>query len=506
MLLRWLTYSGIAVRPVPRATPLHETPSLTDGEHAPTQWLAYVVKQSTFVRNLPFHLFPPDLPAQLARLPHAVESPAAAVLEAFTAHAAPSVAPSERLAYCEDAIHLPRSDLVLLSCDPGRKRWNTVMGPLADPHAAQGALWVVDPLAHEQDAVAKVQLEWADLEPGEVEFHPLGVEVYHDEEGDDDVRLFVVNNRAKLSTIEVFALLATSSSSIARRAKHLFTLSHPSFTGAPNSIAPLSRTSFLLSHDHHYTRRTSNPFGKLANFVETVNALPYGRVDFVSFDEPNGDDDEGAVVRTSTTVASGISFANGLALSPAKDTLVVASTTRRELLFYDVTLAASSSSPPTLALRRTVSVPMLVDNLSLLPSPSGGLTVVAAGHPSYPALLSAAHGLNLRLRLPGPLREWAHTLGHREWEEWDVSWRNDEQRGMSWAVVVRDPGPEAAKEANEGPAQEWETVYQSNGRIAEGGFGGSTTAVAGTSEVEGKKRAWMVVAGLYEEGVRIVRE
>ncbi|BGP51801.1 hypothetical protein JCM10450v2_007757 [Rhodotorula kratochvilovae] len=482
-------------------------PSFRLTKYAVVALLAYTVRQSQFIQNIPFHLVPPDLPAQLAHLPHG-----AVVNEAFTTHSAASLAPAERLAYCEDAVHLAAHDdgheLVLLSCDPNRKRWNTVMGPLADPHAGQGALWVVDPLAARDNAVEKVQLEWPALDRGEVEFHPLGTEVFRGGDGGDD-RLFVVNHRAALSTIEVFALKRPSSSAggFAPRATHLFTLSHPSFTGAPNSIAPLSPTSFFLSHDHGHTRRTRSLWGKLANLVETVDALPYGRVDYVEFDAAPG---APPAVRT-TTVAPGIAIANGLALAPDGKTLVVASTTRREVFFFDVACSAAGEGAPALTLRRTVKLPMLVDNLSLLHTPSSSsspdeLRILAAGHPSYPALLSAAHSLNLRFRLPGPLREWARTMGSDKWAEWEVQWQWEEQRGMSWVVEVRDPLAAAAAEEEEEEGKEWETVYQSNGRIAEGGFGGSTTAVAGTGEVDGERRAWMVVAGLYEEGVRIVRE
>ncbi|GAA5847369.1 hypothetical protein JCM9279_000259 [Rhodotorula babjevae] len=492
MLVRWVVYTGIA-------------------------WLAYVVKESRFVKTLPFHLFPPDLPAQFAHLTHAPSS--SKHLEAFTAHSAPSLPPLERLAYCEDAVHLPAlggaDALVLVSCDPGRKRWNTVLGPLADPHAAQGALWVVDALGNDDEVVHKVELEWAALERGEAEFHPLGVALVPPVEGGDNdaLRLFVVNHGAARSTVEVFSLSPSTPRPLAYRATHLFTLSHPTLSGAPNSIAPLSRTAFFLSHDHHHTRRSRSLVGKLANLVETLGALPHARVDHVAFDEPGGEGALQVVVPRSATVIEGVSFANGLALAPDRSTLVVASTSRRELLFYNVrrALSPADDAPPLLTLRRTVHLPMLVDNLSLLPSsdPSSPLTVLAAGHPSYPALLSAAHGRNLRLRLPGPLREWATTLGSREWAEWDVRLRAGEQRGMSWAVAVRDPpGASSDSDGERGEEdEEWETVYQSSGRVEEGGFGGSTTAVAGGGScAAGKARAWMVVVGLYEEGVRIVRE
>ena len=57
--------------------------------------------------------------------------------------------PGNDLKFCEDATFWDRVDdagglqdrILLMSCDPGRREWNTVMGPLHDPVPA-GALWV----------------------------------------------------------------------------------------------------------------------------------------------------------------------------------------------------------------------------------------------------------------------------------------------------------------------------------------------------------------------------
>lgn len=445
------------------------------------------------------------------------------------------MAAQDPLAYCEDAIPFTvpvsgkegqKRNLVLVSCDPNRKQWNTVMGPLGDPDASQGGLWVVDPspIGGGEPQVQKVRLDWPTLVVGrrgrllsdDEYFHPLGIELIEPSVEGGNVRLVAVNHGPLQSTLEFFNLFPSPdpSSPLDYTAHHFATFFDRDVANAPNSIAVLPSNSpdtfrLFLSQDHKYNRRTENSFGKLANFVETAAALPLAEVDYVELHFPLSDPEGGKHGSEVVTVADKIAFANGLALSPDHKTLVVASTTRRELLFYSID--DPSASPPSLNLTRTVKVPMLVDNLSLLPSSStdgDSITVLASGHPSYPALLSVAHSLKIALHLPPAL---ANVLGLSHWPGLDFDWQK--QRGMSWVVSVTHPAKEGAKEKVQVGAKgrvkrreevEWETVFQSHGRTDRGGFGGSTTAVSGSSAEDG--REWLVVAGLYEEGVKVIRE
>ncbi|GAA5972904.1 hypothetical protein JCM11641_003995 [Rhodosporidiobolus odoratus] len=469
-----------------------------------------------FVRNIPFHLNPPKLSASFAHFPRGSSADYhPSPLEHLTGHSPSRWSDTERLAFCEDATSLISQgrSLVLLSCDPDRHRWNTVMGPFEDPDSVQGALWIIDPVpqAGVEPKIERVNLDWSALTKGQAQFHPLGLEVVQDSDASDGARLLVVNHGANESTLERFSLLALPDSPSASPAPyiatHLHTLRHPSLSGAPNSLAVLPSSSasglrFFLSHDHHFNRRTRSPLRKVANFLETIFSLPLSRVDYVEVVLPltNGGQPKIKV----ETVADGVAFANGVALSPDGDTLVMASTSRRELRFYAVA-QVEHNVKPSLTLIRTVSLPMLVDNLSILPwnfttslapaytaEAGRNFTVLATGHPSYLALLSVAHKLNLSFHLPSFL---SRLLA---WPGIDFRWRA--QHGMSWTVAVHYPLPPSAPK--QGGQQEWETVFQSNGRVAEGGFGGSTTAIAG--EEGGRK--WLVVTGLYEEGVKILRE
>ncbi|GAA5865495.1 hypothetical protein JCM1840_001416 [Sporobolomyces johnsonii] len=466
-----------------------------------------------------------------------------AYLAEFTVHSAPDTAPGDRLAFCEDAIQLPLEDrdVALVCCDPTRQEWNTVLGPLRNSSAGRGGLWIVDPVSVSGGASVaeakdvrpqRVELDWPALEQGDVDFHPLGMDIIDTEEGEK--RLFVINHQRSSATVEVFHLARSSPSFLPSTfsATHSFTLSHPSFTGAPNSLAAVSPTTFYLSHDHRFNRRTTSPLKKLANFAETVFALPLGRVDLVSFDLV-----QSAPEITVQPAASSIPFANGVAVSPSGKTLVVASTTSRSALFFDrnTTTGKLGSKP-----RRQLDLPFLVDNLSVAPRrffssaylPSSSLKqhdellsiddasddpflLIAAGHPSYPALLSIAHRLSFSFSVSLPLHLFG--LGWRQLRAFSFDWQK--QRGMSWVVVAKEGEDEVeeeyyavrGKEEDEGE-EEWTNLFQSSGVVRDGGlrhgFGGSTTAVVGWSAPVGEteKKRWMVVTGLYEEGVKLVMQ
>ena len=70
------------------------------------------------------------------------------------AHESCSILRSEdnKLRFCEDGTFWDLKDAsgslvdrkVVASCDPGRKQWNTVMGPLQDALSVQGSLWLVE--------------------------------------------------------------------------------------------------------------------------------------------------------------------------------------------------------------------------------------------------------------------------------------------------------------------------------------------------------------------------
>ncbi|KAM0753936.1 hypothetical protein T439DRAFT_298378 [Meredithblackwellia eburnea MCA 4105] len=433
------------------------------------------------------------------------------------------------LKFCEDATEwdIQRSQgqgkktLVLLSCDPGRKEWNTVMGPLTDPNP-RGVLWVMDPEA-ETPVASVVKMEGF---PSKSDFHPLGIEVLR-VGSDQRPVVYVVNHQRNESTVELFELnLVQLSPSVEATATYLTTLSDPSFTGAPNSIAIVSPVAFFLSHDHRHTRRGAGPLAKLLNFVETIGALPLSRVDLVELS---------SAVLSSTkprvnhvrTVASRISFANGVALSRDKRTLAVASSTRKEVRLFNV-----DGINHALSLKERIKLPFHVDNLSLAPEEwiepnSTSLdahhptsTFVAAGHPNFFSLAAVARGKETEFFGTMP-SSWVVSISPRSGPAPAKVQTEPPSQGQLHFAPPPPPAKELRTDEDRGAAlptykrvrgenKTWKlrTLFQSNGKQggndSENGFGMSTTGVVGVSW-DGRTR-WLVVPGLYETGVKFIRE
>jgi hypothetical protein len=225
--------------------------------------------------------------------------------------------------YCEDAVFWERVDnsgvvvnkVLLLSCDPNRKAWNTVMGPLHVTRPPSGALWY---LRHGRCCSKPRRIA--------LEGYPDGARLpsrwdstsIFREPNEPYSNLFVVNHARNNSTIEQFALAWHAPD----RARWVRTLSGPELV-APNALALTSPTSFYLTHDHRFT--TAPPrhaLGKVLPLAESILALPLAWTTHVSIlDTANDDNNNNASMRrfrpmTHTTVAPYIPFANGVAISP----------------------------------------------------------------------------------------------------------------------------------------------------------------------------------------------
>ncbi|KAF8127065.1 hypothetical protein EV363DRAFT_1347075 [Boletus edulis] len=261
---------------------------------------------------------------------------------------------SNDINFCEDItfwdhhdVHGALTDrLVLLGCDPNRKAWNTVMGPLRDPNP-RGHLFLYVPTTH---TVHPVALQGY---PAQHDFHPLGMDIFPSHNGASS-NLFIVNHARAQTTVEQFVLDPARPT----EARYVRTLRSPYFV-SPNAIALTSPTSFLL--------------------VETVVGLPLGWVAHVALHPSSSEDDD--VVLTHTLAALGVPFANGIALSPSHTQLAVASTSLGLVYVYTV-----DASTPSLTLSHTIPVPFFPDNIVY--DDDGALIVT--GHPHFPALIHVA--------------------------------------------------------------------------------------------------------------------
>ncbi|KAF7312298.1 hypothetical protein MIND_00242800 [Mycena indigotica] len=267
--------------------------------------------------------------------------------------------------FCEDAtlweLRNTSEQRVLVSCDPGRKAWNTVLSPMVnpDPH---GSLWVIDNVAA---TPRRLQL---DNFPSQHDFHPLGVAIspFH---GDAPSNLFVVNHARKRSFIEQFTLSPGSSS-----ATYIRTLTSPYFI-APNSISLTSPNSFYLSNDHLLTRRLPFPLGNILPLIETVLTLPLAWVSHITLDP-----DPLALkpIVSHAFAAPFVPYANGVAISPSGNKVAIASTSRSLVYIY-----ARNEKTNALTQTAAVPVPFHPDNLEF--DHSGELVV--AGHPHFGSVL-----------------------------------------------------------------------------------------------------------------------
>ncbi|KAL1733875.1 hypothetical protein EV714DRAFT_269479 [Schizophyllum commune] len=417
-------------------------------------------------------LFTPPLPSAYYAHGNATQQCASPRADDVLFHLANDAksSPANEFKYCEDAVfwdihphaRQPHSTRrAIISCDAGRKAWNTVMGPLLDPEP-KGSLWVMDVAK----GAAPVRLEFAGF-PSDHDFHPLGLDIYPSHDGEPS-NLFVVNHARGRTCIEHF----TVSPSGAAIATYIRTLDSLYFNSA-NSLALTSPTSFLVTNDHLFTRRLPFPLNHLLPITESILSLPLGWVAHVRLepadDRSDREDAESAAgspqaIATVDVVAPFIPFPNGVAVSPTRDTVAVASTTTAEVRLYHVAGRSNHVSfiPDLtnygLELRDTVPLPFLPDNLHFADDGS----LVVAGHPNFPKLAALARGGT------EPAGSWIVRIARKD---------------------VEKPGHDATAPDTVHPRYDIQTLYQSNGAQLQ-------TSSAGLYDVG---KGLLIMAGLYAE-------
>ncbi|KAK7757542.1 hypothetical protein SLS62_000557 [Diatrype stigma] len=323
---------------------------------------------------------------------------------------------------CEDALLVESLGVALVACDPGRERWNTVMGVnVPDPSLGPvpgASLYVYDYKTfpggdgdgHDEEAVLRTveivgfpRSEGEDGDDdGERDLHTLGMAF------DEATATLLVANHARFgggSRIEVFKLdgiAADGTQTQTPKATHVRTVRHP-LIHAPNSIALVEGAggaAFFVTNDHAVPAARN----KLLSLLETYVAPPTGTVVYVDMrGEAEG---EGEV---KAQVVARVPFANGIEVLN-ETTLAVASTSRAAVYLYEVSppFSASASSPPPfdsdssrspykLTYTSRIRVPFLPDNLSLTRYYSSGTgtgdktgtattKLLIAGHAHVPSL------------------------------------------------------------------------------------------------------------------------
>lgn len=378
--------------------------------------------------------------------------------------------------------------LLILSCDPGRKEWNSVLGPLKnpDPH---GALWVYPTRAARISESKPRKIEFKGY-PENHDFHPLGVEVYPATSTKDESYMYVVNHGRVKTTIEQF----TMSWSDPTVATHVRTLSSPHFV-SPNGLALTSPTSFYVTNDHYFTRRLPGFLGKTLPFIETLLGLPFSWIGHVSV---IGTAEDSAFTIEHKVAASGVAFANGISASSSGSTVAVASSALGEVLLYSRDVATNG-----LTYSSRIPLPFCPDNVAFSHSHSRtragaeGVLIVA-GHPNFPALIKVADNVTGAVA-----PSWVLSLTPAPQPE--IILPSSPGSFVAPKEYDMEAPLSASKRARGVSSHVARTLYQSNGT----GFSGSTTGLwdalsSGEGKREGKGKLYVI--GLYHEGFLICVE
>ncbi|KAI0160614.1 putative paraoxonase [Xylariaceae sp. FL1272] len=261
----------------------------------------------------------------------------------------PIVKFGDRIRSCEDVILVESRRVAILGCDPGRERWNTVMGIFEPEPVANADLYLydyskVDELLHLKFVNFKHQTN----------FHTLGMA--YDEHTST---LFVANHRRNdHAAIEMFKLDLDH-----RTATHLGSIQHRLIHG-PNSIALINDHELMVTNNNHFLFKDH----WLLNRIETYLALPLGSVVHVDFaallKDPHASVDAKVIAR--------LPFANGIEMVNETE-FAVASSSLGSVHMFDLTTSKELSR---------FTLPFHPDNLSK--SSDGALFI--AGHPHMPTL------------------------------------------------------------------------------------------------------------------------
>lgn len=258
----------------------------------------------------------------------------------------------DELKNCEDVVTIPSQGAAILSCDPGRDMWNTVMGTFTNKISVvpAGQLYLYRYNDETLPALAQIRLSgYADA----AQFHPLGIE-YHEASS----TLLVSNHHFDGPRIEVFRLDISSHPLIAH---HSQTMESP-LIRTPNAIVALNEHEFYFTNDHRFQIRTRRYFAML----ETYAALPLGEIVHVKMHHNSS-----ATIRAVAHLA----YPNGLALLNSS-MLAVALTGSCKVQLFGIRPDRS------LVFAAEVRTPFMPDNLSC---DQNGVLLIS-GHPHPPTL------------------------------------------------------------------------------------------------------------------------
>lgn len=393
----------------------------------------------------------------------------------------------ESLSSCEDETFWELHDAtgkvlqrsVIVSCDPRRKSWNTVMGPLHDPNS-RGALWLYVPSVSEtQPHIISSDIETDKPHritiknyPANHDFHPLGIEVWPSYGGNAS-NVYVVNHARERTVIEQFILHPSNPTEIV----YVRTISHRYFL-SPNALALTSPDSFYVTNDHLMTRRLPI-VGHILPLIESLLALPLAYVSHVTLNPPSATNTDAIAKHTFAKLF--LPFPNGIAVSPSGTEVVIAYTSLGQVAFYERNTVTSDLT----GLKYTVSLPFAVDNINYSPSPTNKSRphVIIAGHPNFPDLTDVAAN-----KTGASAGSWVVAIVPKDEVDAKSETKFDQDAPVSTNTKIPKDG------------NNWtlKTLFQSDGVEEKGGFGSSTMGLRDADSGN------LYVSGLYAQGGMLV--
>ncbi|KAH8702158.1 putative paraoxonase [Talaromyces proteolyticus] len=218
----------------------------------------------------------------------------------------------DRVGFSEDVVLDHEYGFAIISTDPGRVFWNTLWGQSQNPRP-KGRLLLYDYAG--SGGLQELKLVGF---PSRFDLRPLGLNFFR-ADGSNWTRLFVVNYGGGRGTVEIMDIDYEHA-----QATYVTTISDESHTlRSPNSVSPVSYTSFYVTNDHYLIRR-KHP---VLSFTETILGLPLGWVTFVDFTFQ--------VKPTCAIAAGGIPFANGIIVTPTGKEVLVASSSTDFVRIYE---------------------------------------------------------------------------------------------------------------------------------------------------------------------------
>ncbi|KIW08274.1 uncharacterized protein PV09_01194 [Verruconis gallopava] len=210
---------------------------------------------------------------------------------------------------CEDVVLDESSGTAIFSCDPGRDKWNTVMGTFISATDMTGWIYYYQYAqgSLEDGNISKMEIEGFSDEKKAV-FHPLGMAFLPETR-----KLYVINHGEHPPGMEIFKVNdATNKLTYERTVKN-------ALMRTPNSVLPISEHEIYFTNDHYYPVREN----KLLSMAENFLKIARGNVVYMNLKTQEA------------KIVAQVGFANGIARLNSTH-IALASTTGLSVYVFEI--------------------------------------------------------------------------------------------------------------------------------------------------------------------------